>query len=168
MKKKLYVETSVWNQLEHDDRLDWRETTEFFFAAVMRGEYEIFISNVVLDEILATPNMELQVRLANHINRLQPAILVLDEEATSLTGHYIEAGFGGIHVSQRIYRDCCHIAVATVNDIKHVVSFNCKHLVNDRRIDGFNAINLQHGYDLMVDITTPHRFLGENSLEVEL
>jgi hypothetical protein len=28
MKKKLYIETSVWNQLKHDDRPDWRETAE--------------------------------------------------------------------------------------------------------------------------------------------
>ncbi len=167
MKKKLYIETSVWNQLEHDDRQDWRETAEQFFAAVVRGEYETYISNVVLDEILATVDLALQKRLAQHINRVQPGVLELDDEATALTKRYIEAGFGGAAVSQRVYRDCSHVAIATVNGIKHIVSFNCRHLVNDRRIDGFNAINLQNGYDHMVDITTPHRFLGGNLMEAK-
>jgi transcriptional regulator with XRE-family HTH domain len=34
-----------------------------------------------------------------------------------------------------------------------------KHGVNDKRIDAFNAINFQNGYELVIDITTPHRFL---------
>jgi predicted nucleic acid-binding protein len=165
MKKKLYVETSVWNQLEHDDRQDWRETAEQFFAAVVRGEYEIYISNVVLDEIFATVDLALQKRLADHINRFQPHVLELNDEATILTKRYIGAGFGGATVSQRVYRDCSHVAIATVNDIKHMVSFNCRHLVNDRRIDGFNAINLQNGYDTMVDITTPHKYCGGTIME---
>jgi hypothetical protein len=54
---------------------------------------------------------------------------------------------------------------STVNAIRHIVSFNCKHLVNDLRIDGLNAINLQNGYDVLVDITTPHRFVEAAEVE---
>jgi len=51
------------------------------------------------------------------------------------------------------------VAIATTNGIKHVVSFNYRHLVNDRKIDGFSAVNIRSGYDHVIDITTPHRFL---------
>jgi hypothetical protein len=48
----------------------------------------------------------------------------------------------------------------------HIVSFNCKHLVNDKRIDAFNAINFQNGYELIIDITTtPHRFIMDAERE---
>ena len=158
MKKKLYIETSVWNQLEHSDRQDWRETAEQFCRAIHAGHYEAYISDVVIDEILATKDMERQNKLSAHINRVQPVVLEFDEEAAALTRKYISTEFGG-KVSQNVYRDCSHVAIATVKGIKHIISFNCRHLVNDRRIDGFNAINLQNGYDLLIDITTPHKFI---------
>ena len=167
MKKKLYIETSVWNQLEHSDRQDWRETAELFCQAIKAGYYEAYISNVVIDEILATQDIERQKRLAEHINRVQPTVLEFDDEAAALTQQYIDAEFGG-KVSLRVYRDCSHVAIATVNSIKHLISFNCRHLVNDRRIDGFNAINIQNGYDHLVDITTPHKFLITSDEEEQL
>jgi predicted nucleic acid-binding protein len=164
MKKKLYIETSVWNQFEHTDRPDWRETAEQFFKAVGAGYYDVYISSVVIDEILATTDRERQKKLASHINRYQPAMLEFDDEAAALTRRYIDAEFGG-KASQRVYNDCGHVAIATVNGLKHIVSFNCRHLVNDRRIDGFNAINIQSGYDHLVDITTPHRFIVASEQE---
>jgi predicted nucleic acid-binding protein len=157
-KKKLYIETSVWNQLEHTDRPDWRETAERFFETIKAGLYEAYISSVVVDEINATADTMLQAKLVEHINRVDPIMLEFDSESLALTEHYIASEFGGIS-SQRVYNDCRHVAVATVNDLKHIVSFNCRHLVNDRRIDGFNAINIRCGYDHMVDICTPHKFV---------
>jgi len=54
MKKKLYIETSVWNQLEHTDRPEWRTTAQQFIATLKAGYYEAYISFVVLDEINKT------------------------------------------------------------------------------------------------------------------
>jgi len=158
MKKKLYIETSVWNQLEHTDRPEWRETAELFIKTVKDGHYEAYISNVVIDEILATPDQQHQNKLAQHINRVQPLLLEMDEEAEMLAKEYITAGFRGSS-SVGIYRDCSHVALATLNGIRHIVNFYCNHLVNDRKIDSFNAVNIRNGYDLIVDITTPHKFL---------
>jgi predicted nucleic acid-binding protein len=158
MKKKLYIETSVWNQLEHKDRPDWKETAELFFENIKTGLYEAYISSVVVDEISVTPDKKLQTKLIEHINRIDPVMLEFDREALALAEEYIASEFAGTNSSQ-VYNDCRHVAVATINDIKHIVSFNCRHLVNDRRIDGFNAINIHKGYDLVVDISTPHKFV---------
>ena len=158
MKKKLYIETSVWNQLEHDDRPEWRETAEKFIATLSRNIYESYISDIVIREIEATRDVALQKRLVEHINAISPIILQTDEEAKALTDLYMKTGFAAAD-SIRVYNDCGHVAIATVNEIRHIVSFNCKHLVNDKRIDAFNAINFQNGYELIIDITTPHRFL---------
>ncbi len=57
MKKKLYIETSVWNQLEHTDRPEWRDTAERFLKAMGAGHYELYISKIVIDEILETTNI---------------------------------------------------------------------------------------------------------------
>ncbi|OGJ93689.1 MAG: hypothetical protein A2487_02545 [Candidatus Raymondbacteria bacterium RifOxyC12_full_50_8] len=81
LKKKLYIETSVWNQIEHDDRPEWRDTAERFFKTMSAGHYELYISNIVIDEILETPDLDLQKKLAGHINRVQPLMLEIDDEA---------------------------------------------------------------------------------------
>jgi hypothetical protein len=91
MKKKLYIETSVWNQLEHDDRPDWRDTAEKFIATLQRGFYEVYVSKVVLDELLETPDENRRRKLIGHISSVEPVILPFDEEAQSLTDRYMIA-----------------------------------------------------------------------------
>lgn len=162
--KKLYIETSVWNQLEHDDRMDWRETAEQFMATLKRGIYEPYISYVVIKEIEATKDPVRRSKLVEHINLISPIILEADEEVEALTEIYMSSEFVNTD-SIRVYNDCSHVAVATINSIRHIVSYNCKHLVNDRRIDGFNSINFKNGYDNIVDITTPHRFILSDEQE---
>ena len=112
---------------------------------------------MVVDEIAATPDDLLRKKLLTHIQTVRPTVLLYKPDAITLTEKYLSSGFIQ-NKTMRVYNDCSHVAIATVNDIKHIVSFNCKHLVNDRRIDGFNAINFQNGYDLIVDISTPDKF----------
>lgn len=163
MKKKLYLETSVWNQLEHTDRPDWRESAIRFIETIKAGYYEAYISTVVLGEIAATPDEKTRRLLLAHIDGVQLTVLNFDDEGVSLTEKYMAAPFIQSE-SLRIYNDCSHVAIATISSITHIVSFNCKHLVNDRRIDGFNAINFQNGYDHVIDISTPEKF-NHNPME---
>jgi predicted nucleic acid-binding protein len=157
MKKKLYVETSVWNQLEHSDRLDWKEAAERFITTLKADYYEPYISAVVINEIAKTEDEQKRKGLLSHIDSIRPVILEFSPEAVALTEKYMAADFIQSK-ALRVYNDCSHVAIATVNGITHGVSFNCRHLVNDRRIDGFNAINFQNGYDHLIDISTPEKF----------
>ena len=49
-------------------------------------------------------------------------------------------------VGQTSLDDCIHIAVATLNEVDVLVSWNFKHIVNVHRIHGYNSVNLQLGY----------------------
>ncbi len=157
MKKKLYIETSVWNQLEHSDRPDWKDTANRFISTLKAGYYEPYISAIVIDEIAKTPNEDKRKKLLLHIDNIRPVILEFSPEAVALTEKYMATNLIQSN-ALRVFNDCSHVAISTVNGITHVVSFNCKHLVNDRRIDGFNAINFQNGYDHLIDICTPEKF----------
>ncbi len=132
-----------------------------FFKTLETGRYEPYISTVVIDEIKATKDPRKQADLVAHINRVNPILLSFDDEALDLTEQYIASSFSKTR-SQRVYNDCRHVAVATVNGIAHIVSFNCDHLVNDSRIDGFNAINFKCGRDQIIDISTPHKFINKS------
>lgn len=54
--------------------------------------------------------------------------------------------------------DAYHIAIASVNRLDCLVSWNFKHIDNFDKIKLFNFINLKLGYPL-IDIRTPLEFL---------
>lgn len=54
--------------------------------------------------------------------------------------------------------DGLHVAVATLSTAAAIVSWNFKHLVNLRRVQGFNGVNLLMGYRA-TDIRTPREVL---------
>ncbi|MBI5194330.1 MAG: hypothetical protein HZA08_12945 [Nitrospirae bacterium] len=50
-KPQLYIETSVWNFYYADNAPEKKEITSTFFNKIKEGEYEIFISDTVIEEI---------------------------------------------------------------------------------------------------------------------
>jgi hypothetical protein len=56
--------------------------------------------------------------------------------------------------------DAYHIALASVNRVDCLLSWNFKHIVNFDKIKMFNAINLRLGYPL-IDIRSPLEFLKD-------
>ena len=56
--------------------------------------------------------------------------------------------------------DAYHIALASVNRLDCLVSWNFKHIVNFDKIKLFNSINRRLGYPL-IDIRTPLEFLKD-------
>ena len=156
-KKKLYIETSVWNQLVHTDRPEWREEALRFLKTCELGLYELYISTILLDEINLAQTA-IKNKLLKYLNKLSPEVLEYDREAGDLTALYIEAEIIKSRKSN-VIADLSQVAIATVNEIRHIVSFNCKHLLKDRNIDGFNSVNIGNGYDTLIEITTPERFI---------
>ena len=56
--------------------------------------------------------------------------------------------------------DAYHIAIASVNRLDCLVSWNFKHIVNYDKIKLFNSINLKLKYPL-IDIRTPLEFMKD-------
>jgi predicted nucleic acid-binding protein len=57
-------------------------------------------------------------------------------------------------VGETSFDDCVHIALATINKVDMLVSWNFKHIVNETRIPGYNSVNLLLGYN-SIDIRSP-------------
>ena len=64
-------------------------------------------------------------------------------------------------ISSNYFLDAEHIAIATVEKVDIVVSWNFKHIVNIHKIRGFNSVNLKEGYQL-IEIRTPMEVIDEN------
>ena len=60
----------------------------------------------------------------------------------------------------RKYRDDArHIAVAVINDVDVIITWNCKHMAQVEKKRMINAVNMMLGYR-QIDIVTPLEVVG--------
>lgn len=118
-----------------------------------RQEFECYISQVVLDEARAGDPEEATKRMAK-ISGLP--VLEITEEAESLTTAILSSGA----IPARAVRDAAHIAVAAVNDVDYLLTWNCKHLANAQLIRRIGVVCNKEGYNMPL-ICTPEELMGE-------
>jgi predicted nucleic acid-binding protein len=70
-KLSVYVETSVWSQAFTEDAPDIRKATERFLDEAREGRYDLFVSDVVMEEILRASE-ETSERLRGLVAELDP------------------------------------------------------------------------------------------------
>ena len=81
--------------------------------------------------------------------------VLLTKEARDLGEKYIQANV----VGRTSIEDCFHIAMATINNVDVLASWNFKHIVNFSRIKGYNAVNIKNGYNLL-EIRSPKELIN--------
>jgi hypothetical protein len=146
---KIYVDTSVVGGF-YDKEFDI--ATKAFFRKVERGEITIVVSNLLEAELLGAPTHvrnHLDQYSAKHIEKVE-----LTKEATDLADRYIADEV----VGKTSKADCQQIAIATLNKVDVLVSWSFKHIVNLKRIRGYNSVNLKLGYS-MLEIRTPKEII---------
>lgn len=79
----------------------------------------------------------------------------LSEEAIKLAETYISEKV----VGKTSLEDCRHIALATINKVDVLASWNFKHIVNLDRIKGYNSVNIRLGYSI-IEIRSPKDLLN--------
>ena len=140
-KLSIYVETSVWSHAFAEDAPDLRRATLEFLEAARGGRHELFISEVVLEEMYrARP--ELSERLLAMVAEMRPEELDVDEAVVDLARSYAEGGA----IPPAKVEDARHVAVAVVNEIDVLVSWNYQHLVNVNRRELFHHLSVTNGY----------------------
>lgn len=157
-KLKLYIETSVWNFYYADDAPEKKEITREFFDQVFKGVYAIYISKIVVDEIIKAPE-EKKAELLSLIEKCSPEDVEVNDEVEILAERYIEKGI----VPAKKKEDAMHVGVATVAEMDVIVSWNYKHLANVKKEELFYAVNLEQGYKKIIEITTPMGVINDES-----
>jgi hypothetical protein len=117
-----------------------------------RSEFEICVSQVVIDEASAGDRSEVQKRLA--IIGGLPA-LEITEDAESLTGAIIASGTLPPHA----VRDAAHVAVAAVHATDYLLTWNCRHLANAQIARRISLVCEKMGYRMPI-ICTPEELMG--------
>jgi hypothetical protein len=121
------------------------------------GRKRMVISTLTISELEQAPDA---VRcVLDDFTSEEIEVLDLAPPVLALAEVYLREGA----VGAGCLADAQHIAAATVARVDIVVSWNFKHIVNFRRIQLYNAVNLKEGYG-MIDIRTPREVLDEKEL----
>jgi predicted nucleic acid-binding protein len=149
-KVRLYLETSVWNFIFAEDAPEKKYITLKFFDRVREGEYEIFISDTVLQEIERAGDKKKQL-LFDAIEQFNPEILEINDKVGRLAREYVSKGI----IPQNKLDDAVHASVATVHNLDALISWNLRHLANLKKMERINEINRENGYLKKLELITP-------------
>jgi hypothetical protein len=149
---RVYVDTSVIGGCLD---VEFAEHSRKLVERAAAGEIVLVVSEVTDLELAGASG---QVRA---VLETLPAACVervdLTAEARELSEQYIAAGV----IGPRMAADARHIAIATVNHVDVLASWNFKHIVNLRRVHGYNAINLREGYSIL-EIRSPRELTNDD------
>ena len=150
MANRFYLDSSIWSFVLADDVPEFRSATEDFFHHVAIFGWQIYTSEVVFTEV-RNAHEPRRGLLLDLIRQFQPIEIPLGEEVLLLSKAYVSSGV----LSEGHREDCLHVACATVAGCDYLLSWNFRHLANERRASCFVAVNVLHGYNKPIRICTP-------------
>lgn len=148
MRRKIavYLDTSVISAL-FDKRIpEMQFLTQRFFEHIK--EFDVYVSEVVLAEVDRTRDTQLRSNLRKLAVSFD--ILPIDEESRVLADEYVRHGA----TPEDYPEDALHIAIATVNGIIYLLSWNFEHLVRFKTRRIVSMVNISLGYPHL-EIVTP-------------
>jgi hypothetical protein len=91
------------------------------------------------------------------IERVRPTLLEVTPNAVELAQFYIDSGI----LPPKKRDDALHVAIATIEEMDVLVSWNHRHIANVRKTEQYRGANLLRGYALTPLILTPLEVLYE-------
>ncbi len=149
MRHRIYIDTSVIGGY-YDEKFE--ESTQKLFGRIENGDFLIYFSEVNETELILAPLHITDVK--NKIPKDCLRYIEIDDDVEALAQTYIKEKALG----KSSENDAYHIALASVNRLDCLISWNFKHIVNFDKIKLFNSINIRLGYPL-IDIRSPLEFL---------
>lgn len=142
---RIYLDTSVIGGCLDEG---FAQESLALIDAARRGDIILVISDLLAVEVRRAPQ------------RVQDVFDGLPFDYTELVGRSVESErLRDLYlrenvVGSRSLDDAHHVAIATVERVDMIVSWNFQHIVHFDKIRGFNAINLREGYS-PIEIRSP-------------
>ena len=145
MKHKIYLDTSVISALFDDRTLERLSMTSDFWSKLK--DYEVFVSELVLEE-LGRANEQVRDKMIFSIKDFN--ILKVSKQAEELAQIYLKQGI----FPEKYFDDALHVALASVNQIGILASWNFTHLVKLKTRRMVSVVNLAENI-MPVEIISP-------------
>lgn len=160
MKKlKVYLDTSVISYLDQKDAPERMADTQALWKHFEKSEFVICLSRLTLDEIGRCRDEKKNI-LLDYLEKIAYIELPVTEETDEIARKIIEMKI----LTQKSYDDCQHIGVAVAHECDCILSWNFKHIVNVKTINGVRAISNLSGYK-QLEIWTPSILLESEDFE---
>jgi len=150
--QRIYIDTSVIGGCFDDE---FKEASNKLFEDFKLGKRIAVISNITILELIDAPD-----KVKNKINEIPEQFLEkvnMSLEADELSKKYISEQV----ISINFIEDARHIAISTIQKVDVLASWNFKHIVNLKKIHGYNAVNLKNGFQIL-EIRSPLEVLDED------
>jgi len=144
MKTKLYLDTSIPSAVYDTSKPLRQLITQKWFENEAHL-YEIYISVLTIEEIEKLTNIAKRENIKNLILKYKVDILLISSEIKDLADTYISKGA----IPKSEPEDALHIAIATVNKMDGLASWNFKHIVSINPIRKVHEINKKSNYPLI-------------------
>lgn len=157
MRPRLYLETTIPSYLtsrpsrdliiagHQQITKDWWETR--------RHDFELYISQLVVDEVSAGDSIAARERLAVIAGL---PLLDITPDIAELASHILAARI----IPRKAATDAAHIAIAAVHGMDFLLTWNCVHIANAAIMKGLVALCRKHAFECPV-ICTPEELFGE-------
>ena len=138
MKPTLYLDSSVpsyWLLPDRDDAIvQARHLLTRKWWTEERSRFEVFISQIVLDELAGGTHDRATERL--ELVKVFP-LLDVDEEVERAARYYAD----NMAMPTRNLRDALHLAIASVHDVEYLLTWNYAHLANASKRTHIETLN---------------------------
>ena len=161
-KTKVYLDTSVISYLEQTDASEQMQITRDVWETFKSGKYDIYISDVVIQELAKCSDDKKKTALFSHLNEIDYKLVNVTKEMFAFAEQIIDFGI----LKKHSFDDCQHIAAAIISNCDFIVSWNFKHIVNVNTIKGIKILTTTEGYKDIL-IYSPEAFQTEKEDENE-
>ena len=148
-KKKIYLETTLFNYYFDTENQDYHADTTALFKACAEGKFKPYTSYYVIKELKKAPR-EKYDKMFELTELYNIKVLGPSADANKLARQYIFEGA----LPKSSLPDARHIATASVNELDKIVSLNFRHIVRGKTIELTGKINTILGYKT-VEINSP-------------
>lgn len=155
MEQRFYFDTSIFGGIFDTE---FEEETTLLFERVLLRQIKCVYSNLTESELANAPE-RVRTYFQNLPDDVKEKVLVTPD-ALRLAQTYVDEKV----VGETSLDDCIHIAVATLNKVDMLVSWNFKHIVNIYRIRGYNSVNLRLGLGNL-EIHSPKEIVNHGNEE---
>ncbi len=154
MKKiKYYLDTTIFNFVFTEGDAEKKDITLKLFKDLPLIAEGLYISDEVIREISRADEPR-KSQLEGLLRETDPLLIEVDIEAEELAGRYIKERI----IPVRYRSDALHIAVAVINGIEAIVSWNFEHIVKLKTRVMVNGVNRLLGYH-EIEICSPEEVI---------
>jgi predicted nucleic acid-binding protein len=150
---KLFIETTVFNFYFEGKQGQKQRDAIRLFDEIAKGKYEAHTSRGVINELIKAPG-EKSIKMLSLINKYIKKVIESSTEANFLEQKYTAKGI----IPEKYQADAFHIAIAAINNLDFVISYNLGHIVKTKTMIGTGLVNLREGYR-QIGLSTPTEVL---------